>query len=465
MNDDFRNRLRKSSDSDSGYSPRPTQPSRPMAPKAKPPEQRPRPTPVEPTPPPKITRTPPKRPKKRLKKVLIFLVLIMLIAAGSAAYWFKYRGRGIANNTQPAKASEQLEKAKPTGTIRFIATGDNFTFDSVNANAKKPDGSYDYSPLFSRVKPLFDKTDVRLCNESVPTGGDGGGISGFPNFNAPTAFARGLEDLGCNVINMGTSHMNDKGQPAIDASVNYWDSKPNLLAIAGANRTAEEQGKIRYFTVKEVKFAFLSYTTSSKNPGLTPHGVNIYSDELVNKQVAEARKNAQFVVVSVNWGTENSPDINVDQDRIAQSLTDLNADVVVGVGPHVLQPAKVLTSKDQKHQTLVWFSLGNFLNSQVPIENLVGGIAVMNIDVATQNIKDPAFLPTYMHYEWTAEQKKRASGADLAARQNLALYPLDQAADPLARSQNGTTVQAQTDRVKGIMTKFIPIKIINSTEF
>lgn len=398
------------------------------------------------------------------------IILVLLAGAGAGAYGFyKYRTSKAASQKAQTidKAAEELGEIKPTGTIRLIATGDNFTFEAINNAAKKPDGSYDYSPMYAPLKQYFDKNkaDIRVCNESVPTGGTVMGVSGFPSFNAPPAFAKALGDLGCNVINMATAHMNDKGQQAVDATVSYWDNQPELLAAAGANRNAAEQSKIRYFTVKNVKFAFLAYTTNTAAPQTSPHTINAYSDALAEKQLAEARKNAQFTIVSINWGKEESGDITADQDRIAQHLAYLNADVVIGTGTHVLQPAKILDSQDKKHQTLVWYSLGNLLNSQVSMDNLIGGIAVMNIDVATQNIKDPAFLPVYMHYEWTAEQKQRASQADLLSRKNFALLPLDKAADALAKSQNKTTVQAQTERVKGIMTKFAPIKVITSAEY
>lgn len=404
------------------------------------------------------------RSKKRLLLAPLALVIVM---GGAGGVWWSKSGHGKkpANNVAQQAVESASTELAPTGTIRLIATGDNFTFDSVNNSAKKPDGSYDYLPMLVGVKPFFDKADIKLCTESVPTGGTLTGISGFPNFNAPPALAKGLGDLGCNVINMATAHMNDKGQAAIDATVSYWDKQPDLLAAAGANRTPEEQAKIHYFTVKGVKFALLAYTTSSNNSQTSPHGVNIYSDALAQKQVSEARKEEAFVIVTMNWGTENSSDIDSNQERIAQNLADLNADVVIGVGPHAIQPVKVFTSQDQQHQTLVWFSLGNFLNSQVPIENLVGGIAVMDIDVQTQNVVDPKFLPVYMHYEWTAEQKKRQSQGDLLARHDLKLVPLDQAGDLLAKSQNNTTVQAQTDRVKAIMAKFVPLKVITSQEF
>lgn len=469
MDDDLRNRLRGSGGSGSGRSmPAYLRPERPT----------PRPAPAAPVEPPKPkpAKVQPRqefapKPKKRrrfFKRFFIFVFIMGLFGgAGVGGYWFYKNHKSLfhkstAQNT--SSADQQSTDTKPTGTIRFIASGDNFTFDSINTAAKKADGSYDYSPLYAKVKPFFDKPDIKLCNQSVSASG-ATGISGYPSFNAPPAFAKGLGDLGCNVINMGTAHMNDKGQGSVNASVAYWDNQPNLLAVAGANRSADEQNKIRYFTIKQVKFAFLSYTTSSQTPPAPAFGVNIYSGDLAQKQVTEARKNAQLVIISMNWGKEDSSDITPEQDQISQVLANLNADIIIGEGPHVVQPAKILTSQDKKHQSLVWYSLGNFLNSQVPVENRIGGIAIMDIDVATQTTQNPSFLPVYMHYEWTADQKKRQSAADLQARHNFLLYPLDQANDSLfSAGQTGTTVQAQTDRVTSILTKFAPIKIIKSAD-
>lgn len=426
-----------------------------------------RPEPVEmpfPTPEPIIQLTEPKKPKfkKFSRKRLLIFVLILLIGLGAGGYYFLQKKKSQDNKTPIVSQQQTIPKAQ--GSIRFIASGDNYTFDSINAAAKKPDGSYDYSNLFSGVKPFYDKAEIKFCNESVPAAGTTIGVSGFPSFNAPPAFAKGLGDLGCNLINLGSKNINDKGQAGIDATVSYWDNQPEMLAVAGANRSAIDQTKIRYFTVKDVKFAFLSYTVGSNSPPQTPHGVNIYNDQLMQSQTAEARKNAHLVVVAMSWGNEDSNDINPDQERIAQALADQNVDIVIGSGAHAVQPAKILDGKD-KHQTLVWFNLGNMLNSQVPINNLVGGIAVMDFDLETQNLKNPSFLPIYMHYEWTAEQKKRQSQPDLLARHDFALMPLDKAADKLAKSQNGTTVEAQTERIKGIVTKFAPIKMITSTEY
>jgi hypothetical protein len=106
--------------------------------------------------------------------------------------------------------------------------------------------------------------------------------------------------------------------------------------------------------------------------------------------------------------------------------------------------------------------LGNFLNTQVETEALIGGFAIMDYDVATKKLTNTAFMPTYMHYEWTAAQK---ASNNLLARKNLAMVPLDKAQELLAKSQLNTTVEAQTARVKNVLNKFTPVKIITSTEY
>lgn len=420
---------------------------------------------------------PKNKTKKSRKKLFVILTIVFVVLlGGGGALAFKNKrdngsafrlgsgektpppGDGVPNGTMGSEGNQ----AAASGTIRLVATGDMIAHDSVNANAKKADGGYDYTALMAGMKPYFTKADIRFCNQATPAGGEGFGISGYPSFNAPIDFARGIEGVGCNLINIGTNHTNDKGQGLIDATVAAWDNRPSILAVAGANRSLGEQNQSRTFTVKGVKFAFLSYTTYSNNTALTPHGVNMYNEALATAQVAEAKKNADIVIVSMRWGTEYSPDVNAQQDAIAQTLTNLGADVILGHGPHVLEPVKKLKSTDGTNEATVWYSLGNLLNTQLEAEALIGGFAVMDFDAATKKVTTTAFMPTYMHYEWSAAEKR---ANNLLARRSLQMVPLDQAHELLAKSLLNTTVEVQTNRVKGVLNKFTEVKILNSTEF
>lgn len=363
---------------------------------------------------------------------------------------------------QPSKGASAASASSSVPTVvRLVATGDMLPHDAILKEAKRPDGTYDFSAMLEPVEPYFARADVRFCNEATAAGGPQFGITGYPVFNAPVEWSRALEGAGCNLINLGTNHTNDKGQPLIDAFVAAWDGRPGVLATAGANRSVEEQNKVRYFRVNGVDFAFLSYITYNNNPNGTSYGVNTYSEAFAKSQISEARKNADVVIVSMRWGTEDTDVVNATQRRDAQQLADFGADIVLGHGAHVLQPVDRLVGAGGR-ETLVWYSLGNFLSAQLAIGQLIGGFATMDIDVASKKVTSIGFLPVYSHYEWTPAQK---AARDLLARHSFAVYPLDKAAEPLSRSQNATTVEAQMARVREVLNRDSSVPILTSEEY
>lgn len=398
---------------------------------------------------------------RRLLLLLLVSVLILGIGVGGVL-WFRSRDKttpGAAGTSEQTKSDGTTQKQPEK--IRLIAVGDMLPHETINERAETSGGSWDYKPFMSGMKQYFESADIRFCNQAVLGAGKDFGITGYPVFNSPTEFSRDMQATGCNLINTGTNHTNDKGQKAIDASVSVWDGLPGILATAGANRSAEEMNKVRYFEVRGVKFAFLSYTTYTNINGQTTYGLTMYSDALAQKQINEARSNADVVIVSMRWGTEYSPDINIGQDSLGQKLADLGADIVIGHGSHVLEPVKKLSGQGGR-ETIVWYSVGNFLNAQLETEALIGGFAVMDIDPKTKKVEITGFLPTYMHYEWTAEQKAQE---DLLARKNLNMYLLEEAAEPMRRSQLGTTVEAQKNRITEVLKRYSDVPILTKTEY
>ncbi|MCA9332767.1 CapA family protein [Candidatus Saccharibacteria bacterium] len=411
------------------------------------------------------TKNQPKKSKKNTnRKRFIFIIIgILVLFIGIFCYWRFFSVNNVAHNnnaTQVQKPESSNKQQQKKTTVRLVATGDMIAHDTVLAEGKKADGTYDFSPMLANMKPFFDKSDVNFCNQATPAGGESFGYSGYPIFNAPIEWPRAIEGVGCNVINIGTNHTNDKGQGLVDATVAAWDGRP-VLAVVGANRNAEEQAKIRYFEKDGVKFAIVAYSTYSNTPISNSFAINMYDAITAKTQISEARNNADVVIVSMRWGTEYSSDINTLQDNIAQELSDAGADVVLGHGPHVLEPVKKLKGLNGR-DTYVWFSLGNFLNTQIETEALISGFAIMDIDVESKQIAEPKFMPIYMHYEWSAADK---ASNNLLARHNLAMYPLDQATEPISRSQLGTTVEEQTDRVTKLLNTYTPIKIIESNQY
>ncbi len=401
-------------------------------------------------------------PVRNLKKWLVISLVGLLVIGLGAAAWKLLKKPGGSNSSSSGNSSQNNQPAKPERqTVRLIATGDMIAHTAINQEAKQADGSYNYAPMLEQMKPFFDDSDVRFCTQAVPAGGDAAPISGYPVFNAPIEFVRDMAGLGCNAIGAASNHTNDKGQNVITAMLDAWDEQRGILAVTGANRSAEEQNKIRTFTVKGVRFALLSYTTYQNSKSPTSFAVNAYSSQRANDDLKKARDAADVIIVSMRWGTEYSTGINAYQEEVAKFLADHGADVILGHGPHVLEPVKKVMAEDG-HEALVWYSIGNFLNAQLDLTSLFSGIAVMEIDPTSKEITEVKYLPIYMHYEWTAAEKQRE---DLLKRHNFKLVPLDQADSLLAQSQNDTTITEQLDYITNLLNKFTKVKIISSTEY
>ena len=378
--------------------------------------------------------------------LLVIAAIVLLGVSGFAGWWMASQLGSKADKT-PAPIAKAPTTEAP-GDIRLIATGDMLAHDSVTDNAKLDNGDYDYTKYFEQVKTYTTNGDIRFCNQEGLSAGDAYGITGYPSFNAPKAFPRDLQKIGCNTINLANNHMADKGQGAIDETLSTWQAlKP--LAVAGANRTPAERDSIHYFTVKGVKIAFVAFNEVNNNTAASDFSVTLLEEPVVAKLMTEARANADFVMVSVHWGSnEGISAVSPIETQWVSRLVALGADTVIGTGPHVLQQATWTTGPDGR-KVFVWYSLGNFLSTQLKLEERIGGIAMLKLEKTTDEkfpikIVKAGFLPTYMHYDWPAADR---AAEKLSTRTNLALYPLDKAAGPLSRSGFTTTIAEQRSRV------------------
>lgn len=420
-------------------------------------EQTPGPSDETPLP---VTTPQPSRPRN-FKKVGGIAAIILLVIG--ALLLHKLAEPKKANYSKTKVTTAKTSQTNKTNKLRLLATGDFIAHDSLNLQAKKPDGSYDYLQFMNDFVPFFSTADIRFCNQATVSGGEPYGISGYPVFNAPAQFAKDMGKVGCNLINTASNHSFDKGQAAIDSTLKTWDGVPNILAIAGENRSSQEQNTIKYFTIKDVKCAFLAYTTYSNSAPSNGYGVNMYSRGFASSQIARVKQaGAQIIIVSMRWGTEYSPTVNAQQLSESQFLADQGASVILGHGPHVLQTVKKLKGAGG-NDSYVWYSLGNFINTQEPPETLFNGLAIMDFDIKTKQITAVSYLPIYMHYAWTPAQK---AAGNLLARNNLHLYLLENTTQSMIdKNQLPTTVAAQRERIQATLNANIAVPLITTEEY
>ena len=389
-----------------------------------------------------------------MRKLYILPAIALLAAMGFLTYT-----NFIASEPQPDQTSQQATQTadpdakadadtEPKTFIRIAAMGDMLPHDTVNLRAKTDEG-YDYLQFFDKITSRLDGADIIFCNQESPSAGAEYGITGFPSFNAPTEFSRDLAKLGCNVINLANNHVADKGQQAINATLDTWDNL-DTLAVSGANRTQAEQNSVSYFEVAGKKFAFIAFTDLSNNRSIEAHSINMFSQSLVTSLASEAAANADYVIASAHWGIEDSSTVSSAQRGWAELLASNGVDLIIGTGPHVLQPVETIG------KTTVFYSIGNFLSTQLTIDQLIGGIAYIDIPLG-EGEPELSFVPTYMSYTWNAAD---ANAENLLARDNLDLYPLSEASLLIEQSLFDTSAQTQTTRVRDLLNQKTSVEIL-----
>jgi hypothetical protein len=400
----------------------------------------------------------------RHKKPLLLSGLVIIIIALSAGVFFSSQVDAPAI-AKPAKIITAKPVITDTAPISFVATGDWIAHDTINAQAKQPDGSYNYLPMIADLQPYMAKSDIRFCNDPILNGGKALGITGYPKFNSPTDFVTDMGKFGCNLVNIASNHSFDFKQANITASVDAWKTVPNMLAVAGENNSPSEHDAVHYFTVKGVKFAFLAYTTyiNNESPVQNEYGVNVFSTSFAASQIATAKAaGANVIVASMRWGTEYSTTVTSEQQKDAQWLADQGVQIVLGHGSHELQPVQQLSGTGGG-KTVVWYSLGNFLNTQIPPETLFNGLAYMTIDQKTYQPSIVGYLPVYVNYEWSAAQ---AAAETISTRSNVHMYLLDDTTQALIdKQQLKTTAAAQHDRMTITLNKYgLSVPILTSKQ-
>ncbi|MED3377528.1 CapA family protein, partial [Bacillus thuringiensis] len=141
-------------------------------------------------------------------------------------------------------------------------------------------------------------------------------------------------------------------------------------------------------------------TNGIKIPADKSWALNLIDKKAIQNDVEKAKSSSDMVIVMVHWGVEYTSTPANQQKEVAQYLTDLGVDVVIGNHPHVIQPIEWKQNKDG-HQTLIYYSLGNLISAQEKLETLVGGLSYVQFvkyEDKTFGIRQAAIVPTVTDY-------------------------------------------------------------------
>ena len=303
--------------------------------------------------------------KKEVRVLFVLLVVVLVCLA------FFLRKTIIADD------KDKLVPKEKDYSLKLFMVGDALIHSGVYMDAEKPDGTYDFKPMLANLKPIISKYDLAYYNQETILGGKELGYSSYPMFNSPDEVGDAFIDAGFDLVSLATNHTMDKREIGVLNSVKYWKSKKNVVT-SGQWDSWDERNKVRIYEKNNIKYAFFSYTTWTN--GLNPpvgkeYLTNIYSDEKAKEDIESVRDKVDVVLVAMHWGTEYSLGVSYDQEKIANYLSELGVDVIIGAHPHVVEPVEFINDG----KTFVIYSLGNFISDQDGTERLTGLMSEITI--------------------------------------------------------------------------------------
>lgn len=293
-------------------------------------------------------------------KIFLLIASLVILVAGLILYT---PGKGFIkpeadsfnlptlkrNTPSPKVESLTLEKIfssdkkVPTGKniITLVATGDVIPARSTNFQTTQRN---DFTWPFLKTADVLKSADITFINLETPLMKNCQLINEGMRFCGSSKHIEGLKYAGVDVANFGNNHSANYGKEGIDETRKLLEG--NGILVTGLN------GPV-YQTVNGIKFAFLGYTDIEKSPL-----VSVADENKIASEVAEARKNADVVIVQYHWGTEYVTAPEERQKFLGRLTIDSGADLVIGNHPHWIKPIEFYKGK------LITYGHGNFVFDQ-----------------------------------------------------------------------------------------------------
>ena len=331
----------------------------------------------------KLSRQKRIRKQKFLRTSLLLIIAIILVGLLLSLFPLF---EGINQNDDPtisaSDASSDLTPKEPykTASASIGSTGDLLIHDPIFKGVKQSDGSYDFTDIFTTVKPYFEQYDLMVANLEVTLAGDSRAYSGYPIFNCPDSIIDAATKGGIDMLLTANNHTYDTGFDGLRRTMEVLKNKS--VPFIGTRQSESES----IYTIKDIngiKIGMVCYTysttTSDGRKALNGNILKTEAGPLVNtfdyykldefyseaeSVIKEMKQNgAEATIIYIHWGNEYVRKPNSYQTKMAQKICDIGYDVIVGGHPHVLEPIDTLKSENG-HETVCLYSTGNTVSNQ-----------------------------------------------------------------------------------------------------
>lgn len=262
----------------------------------------------------------------------------------------------------------------PPDHIRtIIASGDIIPARSVNYQSVK---HHDFTWAFKNIIPLLSNADLTFINLETPL------IKNCPVtvdgmiFCGDSRNIEGLKTAGVDVVSFANNHIGNYGVNGITETKQLLEQ--NNIEVTGISGPVIKD-------VRGLKIAFLAYNEI----GVKEEMVSWLDEDVMTKEITEAKKGADLVLAAMSWGVEYTEKPTGRQREIAKKAIDAGADLIIGNHPHWLQGVEFYKGK------LITYAHGNTIFDQMWSEETKTGV-IGKYTFYDKQLVDVEYFPVYI---------------------------------------------------------------------
>ncbi|MDO8484488.1 MAG: CapA family protein [Candidatus Limnocylindrales bacterium] len=190
-------------------------------------------------------------------------------------------------------------------------------------------------------------------------------------FSADPALIDGLAGAGIDYVSLANNHIRDAGGQGILQTIANIHKQG--IAVSGAGKNLAAARKPAMLEAAGLTVAVLAYDAIAGYYHATGDRIGSapLSASIVRADVKAARAaGADLVIVFPHWGTEYRSKPFAAQQKLARTIIDSGADMVIGNHAHWAAAMEVYAGKP------IWYALGNFVFDQTWSEPTMEGITL-----------------------------------------------------------------------------------------
>lgn len=321
------------------------------------------------------------------------LISLFLIAA-----FFIHGTCGSEVCAQKLQIREEISKVPPLfrrDTLAICFMGDVMMHTRQLETAFRERHEYDFRSYFRLIEDRIKNADLAVANMEFTLGGEP--YSGYPCFSAPDSYADYLADTGFDVFLAANNHILDTGSEGAARTADIYRTLEKEYGIRFTGLAGDEEEREGNYPLilrrKGMSVAFLNFTYGT-NLGATAHWpkTNYLGKGKEVERAFEESGKADMTIALPHWGEEYILTHSESQEKTAEWLVELGADLIVGAHPHVVQDTASIKGVP------VIYSLGNAVSNMSAKDTQLELMATVRI--VRQENGDISMLPVELTWLW-----------------------------------------------------------------